>query len=217
MPVKPEREYRSAFEFEIKEQDSFIVEGYATTFDVPYELEGYDGEKEVILKSALDEADMSDVILQYDHNGMVYARTRNNTLTLLPDDHGLHIRSDLSSTQASKDMADAIRTGLVDRMSWGFMVAPDGWEYDPTTRTSTITKITKVYDVSAVSIPANQGTEIHTRSAFLDGAIEEAKQELLERRSLAVVRLSLKAKSIGLAKGMNHGVYRNGGTSLSRS
>lgn len=201
MPVKAEREYRSAFEFEVKEEGSYIVEGYATTFDAPYELEGFDGESEIILRSALDEADMSDVILQFDHSGMVYARTRNNTLSILPDDHGLYIRADLSSTQASREVAEAIRAGLIDRMSWGFMVADDGWEYDPTTRTATITKITKVYDVSAVSIPANQGTEIHTRSAFLDGAIEEAKRESLERKAERA-KLALKAKSIGLTKGL---------------
>lgn len=210
MPVKPEREYRAAFDFEVKEEGSYIVEGYATTFDAPYELEGFDGEQEIICKSALDDADMSDVIFQFDHNGMVYARTRNNTLSILPDEHGLYVRADLSSTQASREMADAIRAGLVDRMSWGFMVAPDGWEYDHATRTATITGITKVYDVSAVSIPANQGTDIHTRSAFLDGAIEEAKQELLERKAKTRAQLALKAKSIGLAKGKQDGIHCNG-------
>lgn len=200
MPIKSTREYRAAFDFEVKEQDSYIVEGYATTFDSPYELEGFDGENEIICKSALDDADMSDVIMQFDHSGMVFARTRNNTLSILPDDHGLYIRADLSSTQASREVADAIRAGLVDRMSWGFMVAPDGWDYDPTTRTAKITRITKVYDVSAVSIPANQGTEIHTRSAFLDGAIKEAEQELLKRKADRA-KLALKAKMIGLAKG----------------
>lgn len=113
-------------------------------------------------------------------------------------EHGLYIRADLSSTQASREIAEAIRTGLVDRMSWSFMVADDGWEYDHATRTAKITRITKVYDVSAVSIPANQGTEIHTRSAFLNGAIEEAKQELFERKARARQKLALKAKTIGL-------------------
>lgn len=206
MPVKAEREYRAAFDFEVKEEGSYIVEGYATTFDAPYELEGFGGEQEVILKSALDDADMSDVIFQFDHNGMVYARTRNNTLSILPDEHGLYVRADLSSTQASREMADAIRSGLVDRMSWGFMVAPDGWSYDHANRTATIAKIAKVYDVSAVSIPANQGTDIHTRSAFLDGAIEVAEQELLERKAKRA-QLALKAKSIGLAKGSSNGVH----------
>lgn len=206
MPVKAEREYRAAFDFEVVGDDSYIVEGYATTFDDAYELEGFEGEREIILRDALENADMSDVIFQFDHSGMVYARTRNNTLSILPDEHGLYVRADLSSTTASREVADAIRAGLIDRMSWGFMVAPDGWIYDHSTRTASITNITKVYDVSAVSIPANQGTEIHTRSAFLNGAIEEAEQELLEREALRA-RLALRAKSIGLRKGIGNGVY----------
>lgn len=205
MPVRAEREYRAAFDFEVKEEGSYIVEGYATTFDAQYELEGYDGEQEIICRSALDDTDMSDVIFQFDHHGMVYARTRNNTLSILSDEHGLYVRADLSSTQASREIADAIRVGLIDRMSWGFMVAKDGWEYDHSTRTAKITRITKVYDVSAVSIPANQGTEIHMRSAFLNGAIEEAKQEMLERKAKTRANLALKAKTIGLMKGKRNG------------
>lgn len=214
MPVKPDREYRSMATFEVTavegEEESYIVEGYATTFDEPYELEGFDEEKEVILRSALDEADMSDVIFQLNHEGMVYARQSNNTLALMCDEHGLSVRADLRILKSGRELADAIRNGLICKMSWGFMVAPDGWSYDHATRTATITKITKVYDVSAVSIPANQGTEIHTRSAFLDGAIEEAKQELLERKAKTRAQLALKAKSIGLAKGKQDGIHRNG-------
>lgn len=67
-------------------------------------------------------------------------------------------------------------------MSWAFTVADE--EYDRKTKTRTITRIKKIYDVSAVSIPANDGTEISARS-FLDGVIEREKQEL---RALEVAR-----------------------------
>lgn len=180
MPIKPEREYRSIdiTEFTAQE-DGYIVEGYATTFDVPYDF-GYRGAKECICKSALAEADMSDVIFQFDHQGMVMARQRNNTLAVMCDDHGLYVKADLSGSAEGRNLHEAIKNGLVDRMSWAFIVADDGWDYDPNTRTSYVTKVSKVFDVSAVSIPANEDTEIKARSYF-DGVIEEYEQQELLR------------------------------------
>lgn len=183
MAYKPDqREYR---DFDVTslaatktDDESYIVEGYATTFDDPYEL--YKGMYEVIDRHALDGADMSDVIGQYNHDGMVLARQSNNTLAIMADDHGLHCRMDLSGTQQGRDLHEAISNGLVTKMSWGFSIADDGWEYDPETRTSTVTKVAKVYDVSAVSIPANAGTEINARS-YLDGVIEAELRESQQR------------------------------------
>lgn len=185
MAYRPDkREYRSfaADGFASAAQDgdekSYIVEGYATTFDDPYEL--YPGYFEVIDRNALRDADMSDVIAQYNHDGMVLARMSNNTLAVMEDDHGIFCRMDLGGTQQGRDLHEAIKNGLVTQMSWGFSVAEDGWEYDPETRTSTITKVAKVYDVSAVSIPANDGTEIKARS-YLDGVIEAEHRESVQR------------------------------------
>lgn len=161
------------------DEGSMIVEGYATTFDKPYQMEGSEM-SETIMRTALDEADLSDVIFQYDHSGPVMARTRNDTLQLECDAHGLHVRADLSGSEYGRNLYEQIKNGLVDRMSWGFMVDRDGWEFDLEERTQTITRISKVYDVSAVSIPANQGTDIYARSAF-DGEIEAARTERFER------------------------------------
>lgn len=185
MPFKPdEREYRvmplllTASEKRI--DSDFYVEGYATTFNDPYELYEFEGNKyyEVIDRHALDGADMTDVIMQYDHAGRVRARTSNGSLGLEPDNHGLFIFGDLSRSSAAKELFEDIQNGLVTKMSWAFTVADD--EYDRNTRTRTIKKIRKVYDVSAVSIPANGGTEISARS-FLDGVIEAEKRETQER------------------------------------
>ena len=80
----------------------YIVEGYATTFDAPYVLwESYDGieYKEIISRAALEGADMSDVLMLYNHGGRVLARSSNGTLNIAPDDHGLHIRADLSRSR----------------------------------------------------------------------------------------------------------------------
>lgn len=183
MPFKPEeRQYRAFMSVSAVPQDergAYVVEGYATTFDVPYDF-GYDGVKECISSRALAGADMSDVIFQLNHEGPVMARQRNGTLELLPDEHGLGIRANLSGSQYGRDLYEAIANGLIDRMSWAFLIAEDGWEWDPDTRISTITRISKVFDVSAVSRPADEDTEIHARS-YLDGVIEAEQKELLLR------------------------------------
>lgn len=173
------RQYRS-FELEPAKEDGCVVEGYATTFGDAYEL--YPGYYERIDPHALDDADMSDVIFQLNHEGIVMARQSNGTLKLEIDPRGLRVRADLSGCQAGRDTKEAIDNKLITKMSWGFMVAEGGWEYDRDTRTATVTKVTKVFDVSAVSIPANPGTEIHARS-YLDGVIEGERQELAQREN----------------------------------
>lgn len=180
MPIKDNREYRIATPFEAveAEEGQMVVEGYATTFDVPYQMEGADV-FELIPRSAMEGSDTSDVIFQFDHEGPVMARTRNGSLVIEPDAHGLHVRADLSGSQAGRDLYESIKNGLIDRMSWGFMVPSDAWDYDLEANTRTITRVGKVYDVSAVSIPANQGTDIYARSAF-DGEIEKAREEFAE-------------------------------------
>jgi len=164
----------------------FYVEGLATTFDSPYLLYEWDGVKyyEIIARSALEGADMSDVIMQYNHAGKVLARQSNGTLGIEPLDQGLFIFADLSKSRAAKDMYEEIANGLITKMSWAFTVLEDS--YNKETRTRTILKIKKVYDISAVSYPANSGTEISARS-WLDGVIETEKQELLERQRMEAV------------------------------
>ena len=199
MPICKGREYRT-MAVTLPNEEEYIVEGYATTFDDPYVLFS-DGDRnfsEVVDRHALEGTDISDVIFQYDHSGMVYARTKNETLQLSTDEHGLKIRADLGSTEASRQMYEAISAGLVDQMSFAFVV--DGEDYDKNTRTRTITHIKKLYDVSAVSIPANPGTEISARSAF-EGYIEAERLEELEaeKRKEQIERIK------NLLKGDNNG------------
>lgn len=193
MAVKNEREYRTIklTEFRASEEpDSYIVEGYATTFDDPYVLWEYDGVeyKEQIDKNAFVDADMKDVVFLYNHDGMVFARTRNKSVELSIDDHGLKVKADLRLTSAAREMYETIKAGLVDAMSWAFTIREE--KYDKDKHLRTITKVKKVYDVSAVSFPANPATEISARS-FVDGVINEEKAERLD---LAKKRLKLKAK-----------------------
>lgn len=185
MPVVPERQYRNCQEFRKAdtEEKKYIVEGYASTFE-PYVLfsDGETDYSERIERTAFDAADMSDVIMQYDHEGRVYARQSNGTLQLMPDEHGLKIRADLSKTEGSRQLYEDISSGMITQMSFAFTVADD--EYEQDTHTRVIKRVKRVYDVSAVSIPANPGTEIAARNYF-NGLIEAERAERLEAEERA--------------------------------
>lgn len=189
MPVKNNREYRSfdAVNFQRVEDDNkpYTVRGYFTTFDDPYHLmDDWDGQPiyEVIDRNAFDGCNMSDVIFQFDHEGSPLARNKNGSLSFSFDDHGGMCEAYLGGSQRGRDLYESITNGLVDQMSFGFIIANDGMEWDEDSRTSRIKSISRLFDVSAVSLPANPGTEIHARS-YLDGVIEERRkqQEVLRR------------------------------------
>ena len=189
MPVKHDkREYRridaALMETRAAEDGSMIVEGYATTYNQPYEL-WRDKEmtvNEQVDRNAFAEADMSDVIMQYDHEGRVFARISNGTLALESDDHGLKIRANLGGTETGRQLFEEIQGGYTNKMSFGFTVEADKRK---TTKDAdghltvlrTITKIGKLYDVSAVSLPANDATEISARMIG-DGLIAEVQEEV---------------------------------------
>lgn len=196
------REYR-AMKMECREgeEERMIVEGYACTFGQAYDL--YDSADykitEQIDARAFDGCDMSDVIMQYDHEGRVFARNRNNTLALVVDSVGLKITAELGGTDIGRQLYQEIKGGYIDKMSIAFVVAEDkretlrDHETGKVTVVRTITKIKKLYDVSAVSIPANGMTSISARR-FADGVIERIKAERLERAKEAI---NIKLKLIG--------------------
>ena len=206
MPQKSEREYRamSMVAVERAEDDErMIVQGYASTFDEPYLLyQDQDVEVwEVVERTAFDETDMSDVIMQYDHQGRVFARVKNNTLTVDPDERGLLTSADLSGTDIGRQLYQEIAGGYTDKMSFGFTVAEDRRESvdsedGKTVLTRYITKVGKLYDVSAVSLPANPGTSISAR--FLEGAIEEAKAERQKAQELAEKRAAIAERAVNI-------------------
>ena len=177
------RQYRRVVEIKALDDD-MIVEGYATTFNQPYEL-WRDGDYTVLEQvdaHAFDDTDMTDVIMQYDHEGRVFARLSNGTLELDADDHGLHVRANLGGTEIGRQLYEEIKGGYTDKMSFGFTVSSDeqttteDYEAKTTTILRTITGIGKLYDVSAVSLPANNATEISARS-YCEGVIAEAAEE----------------------------------------
>lgn len=187
------RQYRNMASFEKRaDTDEKIVEGYATTFNAPYVLYQEDGYTvvEQVDRNAFNETDMSDVIMQYDHEGRVFARGSNGTLELDADNFGLHIRANLGGTEIGRQLYDEIAGGYTNKMSFGFRVAEDKREItedrdkNEVTVLRTITKISKLYDVSAVSLPANDGTSISSRTLG-EGIIAEARAEIAEREKRA--------------------------------
>ena len=194
--MKTNREYRLFNSFEVRakedeETEEKWVEGYAARYDSPTVLWEYDGVeyKEQIVQGAFDGSDMSDVIFQYDHHGKVMARTRNKTLELKLDTNGLFVRARLDGTEEGRKMYEEIRGGYVDKMSFGFTVKEDS--YDAEDHMRNIRKIKKLYDCSAVGVPAYDSTSISARSYFESQQEELKRQESEKRRKKLALMASL--------------------------
>jgi HK97 family phage prohead protease len=180
-PKRKDREFRQ-FEFEVRtanadgsETQELYAEGYAVTFNSPTVLYEWDGVqyKEVIDGRAFEGADMTDVIFNYNHGGKVMARTRNQTLQLTVDTRGVFVRARLDGTEEGRKLYEEIRGGYIDRMSFQFSTKEDS--YDRETKTRTIRSVKKLYDVSAVDIPAYDTTTISARS-FFEAEAEKERQ-----------------------------------------
>ena len=176
------------------------IKGYAVVFNSP-ETYGY---TETIDSHALDDADMSDVVLRYNHEDtfMVLARTRNKSLNLNVDDKGLLMEAKLQDDISQhKDIFNAIKSGLIDKQSFAFTVDEDSYDYDTDTRT--ILKIGKVYDVSVVDQPFYNATDVSLASAndeFMKRREELRKQHEEELEKNARLEELRKAKERVLEK-----------------
>ncbi|MCM1057898.1 MAG: HK97 family phage prohead protease [Firmicutes bacterium] len=175
-------------------EEKMIVEGYAVRFNSPTVLFEYDGKeyKEQIDDRAFKEAKMDDVIFNYNHAGKVMARTRNGTLTLEVRSEGLFIRAELGGTEEGRKLYEEIKGGYIDRMSFRFSIREEA--YDKENRMWTVRRVKRLYDVSAVDIPAYDDTSIEARKDFI---LEVEAQEKREREAAAELRkrrLILKTK-----------------------
>lgn len=181
------------FDFEIRSQEiegteekELWVEGYATRFNSPTVLFEWDGieYREQITSDAFNETKMDDVIFNYNHSGKVMARTRNKTLQVSVDENGLFVRARLDGTEEGRRLYDEISKGYIDRMSFQFTISKES--YDKDQRLWTIEKVKRLYDVSAVDIPAYDDTSIEARKADAEAVAREnqhkAETELLRQR-----------------------------------
>ena len=213
MPIKSDREYRN-FEVRALEQteegqeQKKVVRGYASTFENAYTLYD-DGEyviREIIDSHAFDDTDIEDVIMQYDHEGRVFARASNGTLRVNADEVGVAIEADLGGTELGRQIYDEVRGGYTNKMSVGMKIdrSRDVWTSEQlngkTVETRRVMRVARLYDVSAVSIPANDATSISVR-ALVDGVIDKIKAERLEAKKLELERRRLEIRARALAGG----------------
>jgi len=190
--ITKDRNYRN---FEIRAEDgSCVVEGYAAVFNTIETMYEYDGiaYKEEIRSGAFTNTAMSDVVLNFDHGGKPVARTRNNTLQLSVDGHGLKVRADLSGTDEGRKLYEEVKGGYLDKMSFAFTINND--EYDRNTHTRSITEVKRLYDVSVVSNPAYESTSVIARSFFEAEAIKETAEAEKRTRDTELIRNKLKLK-----------------------
>lgn len=184
------REYRS-FPVEVRQEDNEHAAGWihgrAVVFNSPAVMytdpETGIEYKEEVDRDAFSEAQMDDVILNVNHEGQALARTRNHTLELLLGEDGMDVDADLTKSQASRDALEAVQNGLLDKMSFAFVVAPDGDEYDAKTHKRTIRRISRLFDVSLVNFPAYEQTSVSARDYY--GAKAEAERRASEEAEKA--------------------------------
>lgn len=190
--LKNDRMYRTFTNLQVRqeqvqgadgeEQQEMIVEGQAVTFEKETVLFkcGDTEYKEIIDRNAFSEADMSDVIFNYNHGGKVVARTRNKTLELYIDANGLNMRARLDGTEEGRKLYEEIKGGYIDRMSFSFTIKEES--YNQEKHLWRVLKVDKLYDVSAVDIPAYDTTSISARNSRL--AVAEREQKALDKAEL---------------------------------
>lgn len=181
-----------ALPIEGEEKQELWVEGYAARFNSPtvlFEMDGVEY-KEQVASDAFSEAKMDDVIFNYNHGGRVMARTRNKTLQLAVDENGLFIRARLDGTEEGRSLYQDIQNGYIDRMSYRYTVKSEA--YDRENRTWTLLRVKRLYDVSAVDIPAYEDTLIEARKADAEAVARESQRKV--DTELARQRLAIKLK-----------------------
>lgn len=181
--ISKDRNYRS-FNFDSNEE--MKIEGIPIVFEQPTVLHEYDGVKfyEIIDRDALNGAKIDDVVLNIDHTGKPAAKTKNGTLKIQLRENDVVIQADLSKNATGRELHEDISNGFYDKMSFAFTVAEDS--YDRDTRTRRILKIDRLYDVSAVTVPAYDQTSLNARSFF---EVEAEKERMEVRDKDVAIRL----------------------------
>lgn len=194
--------------YETREEDGLgIVEGHPVVFGQMTDL-GYFNE--IIEPGALDKTDMRDVRLCLNHDtSVVYARSRSNnansTMTIWTEQDGLHFRAGLDlENPLSRAYYSMIDRKDIDKMSFMFSVSADEWEdLDTEHPTRHITEIGSIVEISAVTFPAYDSTEIQARDKE---ALESAQADLERARQASRTSLESdleleKAKTLILTGG----------------
>ena len=180
----PRRELeRRSYNFEVRaeEQDGIaILSGRPIVYNSRTDLGAFD---EVIDPGALDETDLSDVrfLVNHDISKIPLARSRrnngNSTMQFRVDTEGLYIdwvRLDVANNAEARALYSAVQRGDITGMSFMFSIDGHRWEDEMSDHpTRHITKIGSVVEVSAVTFPAYESTEIYARSKAMENALAE--------------------------------------------
>ena len=145
-----------------EEGDSNVVVGYASVFNtLSNDLGNF---KEIISPDAFEGRLNDDVRFLINHEGLPLARTTNDTLKLTTDETGLRYEAKVANTSLGRDLLELMRNGTINQSSFAFVVDDDSWEVKDGVNVRTINKVSRLYDVSAVTYPAYEEASVALRS-----------------------------------------------------
>lgn len=162
--------------------DNNVVEGYALKFNTPSKDLG--GFIEKIDARALDDVNMDDVKLLFNHDrGNLLGRIKSGTLEVSVDEVGLKFRCELPNTTLGKDVMELVKRGDLSQCSFGFTVAEHEWDWSGEKPVRTIKKIDTLIEISLVSIPAYDDTDVTVAKRSLENMeVNEMEKRKLELR-----------------------------------
>lgn len=178
---------KRSFSFEVGTEDGRTLLGRPIVYGSRTDLGWYD---EIIEAGALDNADLKDVrfLVNHDLSKIPLARSRrnnaNSTMQLSPNSEGMDIRVtlDVENNADARALYSAVERRDISGMSFMFSVGDEEWEdLDTDHPTRHIRAISSVVEVSAVTFPAYEDTQIEARSA-----LESARQAVETARARSV-------------------------------
>ena len=182
-----------------EEGDSNVVVGYASVFNtLSNDLGNF---KEIISPDAFEGRLNDDVRFLINHEGLPLARTTNDTLKLTTDETGLRYEAKVANTSLGRDLLELMRNGTINQSSFAFVVDDDSWEVKDGVNIRTINKVSRLYDVSAVTYPAYEEASVALRSMDEWKKEEETKvlkenlkkeKEEREREDLDLIKRNLR-------------------------
>jgi len=187
-------EKRAGLPAEIRAQDSGLIKvsGYAAVFNQAADIGGHF--REVIAPGAFTAAiSRDDVVFVINHEGLPLARSRAGvgTLTLLEDDHGLYMETELDPDDPDvKSIVPKMKRGDLDKMSFAFSIGVQEWDETGDIPQRTIREAS-LFDVSIVTSPAYDGTEIGLRS------LEQHRKKNIPQQGASLARMRMKLSLLG--------------------
>ena len=155
------------------DSETNVIEGYAAVFNSPTDIWGMF--TEIIAPGAFEDAIASnnDIRALFNHDwNNVLGRTKSGTLRLSEDARGLKFEVDLPNTTLARDLSESLKRGDISQCSFGFVPTSETWDYEPEVPVRTINSV-ELHEISVVSIPAYEDTEVSLRSKEANKSLEQ--------------------------------------------